>query len=158
MKKWIIIMTVIMIFVAWQIIQVFVSAQSNKNIGLKSNAEWVKQETNFSIEGVQRYHGEQLYYVYTVLDEEDNRYYLFVNEEKESYQINFEDIHASKDEVKKGSINDYPELTKVLRINPAYTGNQFTWEIVAQDNKDRLQYVYYSMLDGAFQKRYTLAR
>jgi uncharacterized protein YpmB len=158
MKKWIIILTVIILFVAWQTIQVYISAQSNKNIGLETYVDWVKQETEFNIEHVQRYHGEQLYYVFTVVDEEDHRSYLFVNEEKQTHQISFEDVHISQDEAKDLSFKDYPELTQVIRINPAYTGKQFTWEVVAQDKQERLQYVYYSMLDGAFQKRYTLAR
>lgn len=158
MKKWIIILTIILLFVAWQTIQVFISVQTNKNIGLESNVEWVKQETDFTIEHVQRYHGDQLYFVFTVVDQEDQRHYLFVNEEKQTHQINFGDVQISKDEAKALSFKDYPELTQLLRINPAYTGNQFTWEVVAQDNQERLQYVYYSMLDGAFQKRYTLAR
>jgi uncharacterized protein YpmB len=156
MKKWLIIILVIGIIVLWQTIQLFITIQSDKSEGLDEVIQLIIEETGYIIKDVQRFHGKELYYVFTANDEEGNTYYLFVNEEQEIIQLNRNEVTLSQDEVKALSFQEYQALQKIVRVNPAYTGKQFTWEVVAEDQEKRLHYLYYSMIDGTFQKRYTL--
>jgi uncharacterized protein YpmB len=156
MKKWFIIVSILLFFFVWQMIQMFMTIQSDKSKGLDQFTQLVTDETGYIIKDVQRFHGNELYYVFTANDAEGNTYFLFVNEEQEIIQLNVEDVTLSQDEVKALSLQEYQGLQKILRVNPAYTGKQFTWEVVAEDQEMRLHYLYYSMIDGTFQKRYTL--
>jgi uncharacterized protein YpmB len=156
MKKWLIIVVILFIIILWQMIQMFITVQSDKTKDLDLYTQVVTEETDFSIRDVQRFHGNQLYYVFTAYDAEGNTYYLFVNEDQEIFQINMDEITLTKESAKELAFQEYQELQNVMRIVPAYTGKEFTWEIVAQDHEKRLQYLYYSMIDGTFLKRYTL--
>jgi uncharacterized protein YpmB len=156
MKKWLIIVSILLLFILWQTIQMLMTIQSDKSKGLDQFTQLVTEETGYIIRDVQRFHGNELYYVFTANDTEGNTYYLFVNEKQEIIQLNLDEVSLSQDEVKALSLQEYQGLQKILRVNPAYTGNHFTWEVVAQDQEKRLHYLYYSMIDGTFQKRYTL--
>jgi uncharacterized protein YpmB len=156
MKKWLIIVSILFVIILWQMIQMFINVQSDKTKDLDLYTQVVTEETDFAIRGVQRFHGNQLYYVFTANDAEGSTYYLFVNEEQEIFQINRDEITLTKESAKELAFQEYQELQKVLRVIPAYTGMEFSWEIVAQDQEKRLQYLYYSMIDGTFLKRYTL--
>lgn len=156
MKKWLIIITILVLIILWQTIQMFITIQNDKSKGLHQFTQLVTEETGHIIRDVQRFHGNELYYVFTANDAEGNTYYLFVNEEQEIIELNVDEVTLSKNDVKTLALQEYQGLQEILRVNPAYTGKRFTWEVVAQDQEKRLHYLYYSMIEGTFQKRYTL--
>jgi uncharacterized protein YpmB len=156
MKKWLIIILLFVFIVLWQTIQIFINIQSDKSEGLDQAIQLVTEETEYIIKDAQRFHGNELYYVFTASDTEGDMYYLFVNEKQEIIEMNRDEVNLSQDEVRALALHEYPGLQEILRVTPAYTGKKFAWELVAEDGEKRLHYLYYSMIDGTFQKRYTL--
>lgn len=138
------------------IIQLFWATQNDKHKLVPHYEQFVIEETGFSIVRAERYHGDQLYYIFTAINEQGNHVYVAVDESYELNVIEWDLISYSKDQIINRALNDYAELEKIIRVNPAYERNQFSWEIVAQGETNSLEYVYYTMQDGTFQKRYSI--
>lgn len=150
MKKWLLIVVITLLLCCISIASMYSSTMNNKMGDLDLYFRYIEQETNGTIHEVHRFHGTSMYVIFSV-EEEDGYYYYAVREDGEVNAISFDDIQMSKQQ-----ITDSVNLPEVLRVSPAFTGNAFTWEVVAIDEEDSLQYVYYYMKDGTFQQRYKL--
>lgn len=156
MKKWIITTAVILIFFAWQTLSIVFAVQDDKQGELDSYSEYVEHETGHKIISHERYHADHLYYVFLTHDRNNEEHYVLVNDLKEIIQISMKDIKFNKDDAREKAANDYPELQNILRIHPGIQNIQLVWEIIALDQEERLQYIYYALKDGQFIKRYKL--
>jgi uncharacterized protein YpmB len=156
LKKWFVFLFILLILVLFIGIALYISAQQDKHHEVNEKVAFIKDEMNVTIEKMERFHGEQLYYVFTVKEEDNSAYYLFVDEENNIERIAFQDIELSKEEVPRAVRDRYPEIREIKRITPAYTEYEFTWEILASDKNNQLQYLYFKMEDGSFLKRYKL--
>lgn len=155
MKKALIIVILLLSFGLWQIVDIFLSVQADKRMGLSEQIQIVRQETGLTITDVRRFHGKQLYYVFTGHDPVENEYsYISLNENQDIAQILFADIEITKEMAVSLALQEFKELKEISRVIPAYVNNQFVWEIIGYDQEDSLQYIYYIMKEGSFLKRY----
>ncbi len=156
MKKWIIGSIAVFCVLLWLFIDLYSAAQADKTKDMQKFIQFAEEETGLAVEHVERFHGHALYYVFKARDEEDSAYFVFVNESFQLRQIAEEDIGLPREEAGSLALKDYPELTAVREITPAYTGGEFCWEVKAIDSEKNLHYLYYTMTAGEFHKRYTL--
>lgn len=156
MKKWIWISLGIIVLLLWLAIDIYTTVQADKKFHLTKYEQLVPD--TYVIEDAQRFHGEERYTVFTVVTEQEKEAFFYVSEDAVTYEIDFEDIHLSSEDAIQKAKKEYPDITEIIRVTPAYSGRDFTWEIIAQDEQERYQYVYYSMTKGTFQKRFTLTK
>jgi uncharacterized protein YpmB len=156
LKKWFISLVILLILVLGIGIALYISAQQDKHQEVTERVAFINNEMNVTIENMERFHGEKLYYVFKVKDEDNSAYYLFIDEENNIQRMAIQDIELSKEEVPEAVRDRYPEVRDIKRITPAYTEYEFTWEILASDTNNQLQYLYFKMEDGSFLKRYKL--
>lgn len=156
MKKWIIIGAGIVLILLWQAIDIYATVQTDKKRDQAYYEQFIPEQ--FTIEEVQRYHGEERYIVFTLRTKDEQRAYYFVSESGESHTIYFSDIRLDEEEAISKVKKDNPEITEIARVTPAYSGQDFAWEIIALDEHFQYQYIYYSMTKGTYQKKYTLKR
>lgn len=158
MKKWIIGAVFLFIMTIWFLLSIYMDNQEDKIDGLNQAIRVVQQNTNVEIEDVVRFHGNQRYFVFTVLAQNNERYYIFVNEKDRLKNIAHKHIKHDQQAIQKLALSQYPELKEIITIIPAYSEQEFTWEVKAIDQNNDLQYLYFTMLDGKFQKRYKLGQ
>ncbi|MDQ0165511.1 hypothetical protein [Bacillus horti] len=155
MKKWIIIGTGILLIVLWQAIDIYSTVQADRQDGLNRYMQLIPESA--VVQETFRYHGEKRFMVFN-LEIEDSVYaYFYVSEDGDTYTLNHDELVLTSSEAMEKVRQEFSELTVIHRITPAISGQDFTWEIVAQDSGEDYQYLYYSMTDGEFQKRFTLS-
>lgn len=157
MKKVVIILLIISALVLWQGIHLYVKIQADKDHGIRQLIPFMEKELGIKIVDVTRFHGDQLYIVFTCVDPEDGGYsFVFMDEQANYQQIPFQRIQVNKQMAMDLAKQKFPEITNMARVVPGLVNQQFVWEISGYDREDNLHYVYYTMETGSFVKRFTV--
>lgn len=142
-------------FVFWQLGSLYTSIQSDKEDGMLEQMNYVQEETGLTITNVERFHGDALYFIFTAYEPEQDEYsYLLLNNDQQVERILFSEIDTNQELIISKAKEKFPELREIKRVIPAYVHQQFAWEVSAYDQEQNLQYIYYSMKDGQYLKRY----
>jgi uncharacterized protein YpmB len=157
-KKGLFLLLLICFLFIWQSVSIYLEVVSDKNRGMQKGIERIQKETNLTIQTLERFHGDQLYTIYLGKDEEEQLYYVLIDNQSKLQKLALQEISLTKSDVTNLVHSRFTNITKVIRIIPGYTDDQFTWEVLVQDENDHLQYIYFTMRDGIFQKRYILSK
>lgn len=158
MKKGIIIGLLIASILFWITAAIYLSIQKDQTMFEDEAVAFFKQShPDASIEYIERFHGDDLYYVITATNE-DGEYFAFISESlTEILTLSKNDIAVSRDDVTQMAFAQFNEVEEVIRVVPAFVNQFYAWEVVGVDEDEGLQYIYYRMRNGEFIKRYKLS-
>lgn len=140
---------------------IYVTVMQEKESGYDQARKKALVETNMTeIEEVERFHGEESYFVVSGIDDEKNLLLAYVPFENKQEIITVEQPETfTKDKIE----SDWRERCSscpLTSITPAILDETAVWEINFRTNKDTYIYEYISMEDGSlfeqlrFEKRF----
>lgn len=156
MKKWLLIIAVILLIIISFALYIFWSAQADQFKNNETAQQFVQQQFDWQIIDTNVFHGNEKYWVFTMLDGDDKYYYLYVDEQFETLSIEWSNIHISPEKIREQIMEDFPDVIAIKQVIPALSNDRFAWEAVANDERGHLQYIYYAMDNGSFLRRYII--
>jgi uncharacterized protein YpmB len=155
MKKWMILIVSFLLIVILASIDLMMDIRDDRDRGMMQAQQIAKEVTGWKVISGSRYHGQQVYFIFTMQDRNDELYYVVVDE---NFQVNYfpqKELHWDQEEIKEVVHNHY-QGWKIEAIRTAYVNKGMCWEVLAIDEQNRFHYLYYGMKDGKFIKRYSL--
>lgn len=149
--KWVILISgLILVLLLLMIGYLYVTLMNEKTNGYNKAERRTLDETNITeIKNVERFHGEEAYFVVSGLDKDKQALFAFVPFEDEHDIITIEQPETfTKDKIKR----DWEEKCTscaLTSITPALVEDTAVWEINFRTNKDTYIYEYISMDDGS---------
>lgn len=156
MKKWIIIIcTLTVIFLLWQIVSIYHTAMSPIREDENEAAQIAKEEKNLhTINEVYTYNGTNSYTIIQGMDDKDEEIIIWFDEEKKiALTANAKDGIAKKDVMKYVDTNRKP--AEVISVSLAMENEIPLWEIKFKDQNDRYNLYYIKFEDGEYYQRIT---
>jgi|GEM_PF-7031797 len=145
----------VMVMIIWQMFSLYFTVETNQHESIDAVLPLI-EEAGYQVEEVNRFHGDRLYVMALAKKENNQEYYIAATEEKIVAEIPVNQLTLKREDATTLMQKQFPEVINVQRINPAFSEGEFTWEMVATDENNCLQYLYFQMEDGKFQKRYVL--
>lgn len=157
MKKWILLAVLaICALLIWGAADLAVDIMDDREQGLAEARKVARQMTDWKIVTESRFHGQEPYFIFTMQDEKGELYYLVVDQEKRGQYFPLKELTWNEEKVREHIEGEYGHWT-IEAIRPAYIYPGMCWEVVLVDQEGTWHYIYYSMDNGKFIKRFTLA-
>lgn len=155
MKRILVIAFALFAVVVWVSVDLIMDIYHDGLKGMKEAQRLATQATGWKVSDISRFHGQKLYFILTMQDENDQLYYVVIDDQKQISYFPYAELNFDQNEVRHKLSQEY-QSWQIKAIRPAYVNQGMCWEVVAQDEEDRYNYLYYAMKDGQFVKRYTL--
>jgi uncharacterized protein YpmB len=158
MKRAIVLTLAASLFVfSWLFIYFYISILSDRTQVWQEDWQQLAVQYEGDIIQAERFHGQQPYVVLTLKHEADKRYLFIHTEDANQYaSILFSEIALPREQVAEWAMLQFPVLTQIRHVRPAYLNDVFVWEVVAETESNQLQYVYFRMKNGHFKGRYII--
>lgn len=129
---------------------IYVTVMQEKTNGHVEAEKRALSETSMTeIVEIERFHGEEAYFVISGLDEDKNALFAFVPFEDAHEVITIEQPETyTKDKIER-DWNEKCSSCSLTSITPAIIEKTAVWEINFRTNKDTYIYEYISMEDGS---------
>lgn len=109
------------------------------------------------IEGSYSFSGEEHYFVFKGIDQQNQGIWVWVTTEGETHTEYAKD-NADQNEIKQAALEHDPEA-EIMRIIPGKLGNTWAWEVFyKKPNDDRYYYLYFDFKTGDLLRSYRLNR
>lgn len=159
MKKYILILVVIIGLSIWQVLHMYITVQGDRSTFEQNYIQLVEQAYDgVRIINTYRYHGEELWWIfYVYLPEQEDYAYVTIdpNSGEHLLSLNADQIF-SIEELPQYALDHFAELTSVNRVVPAVIRKKLAWEVSAEDQNNQLVYLYFDMESGHYLMRYTI--
>ncbi|MDQ0337617.1 uncharacterized protein YpmB [Caldalkalibacillus uzonensis] len=155
MKKWLIASSLCIGLIIWLMVNIGLSLKQDQHAGFVEARAVAEQETGGEVLEQFRFHGEQTYFIFTIEDDSEQKFYVVVDEQGQLKSFPAAEARLTQEDVAQMVSAEYADWT-VKAVRPAYVNQQLCWEVLAVDDQGRMIYAYYTMADGQFIKSYTL--
>lgn len=156
MKKWIlIILTIIILVVTWQLISIYHSAMSPIRADIEEASQIAKTEENLhTISEVYTYNGTIPYTIVRGMNDEEEDLLIWINDQKEIVLTVKADEGIPKEDVMKYVDTDRT-LSEVISVTLAMENEIPLWEVKFKDQDNRINLYYIKFSDGDYYQRIT---
>lgn len=156
MKKWIFIVILLLIVIAWQSVDTYQGAIKQKKSSEAHAIMVAKEEAGLQqITGVNTYYGTNVYSVVRGTDDLSRKLIVWVPSKKGNLIVK-----ESSDGISKNNalqiLKDNQHPKKIINIVLGIEENQPIWEITYIDQRNRYSFYYIDFESGKFIKRYSL--
>lgn len=157
MKKWILLgVLALFALVIWAGVDLVLDIMKDREQGLAEARKVAQQMTGWKIVAETRFHGQAPYFIFTMQDQHGELYYLVVDEQNRGQYFPFKELAWDEEKVREQVKREYGEW-HIKAIRPAFVYPEMCWEVVLVDSEETWHYIYYSMKNGQFIKRFTLS-